>query len=57
MAVGQWLLDNIEVRTEFSKFKEDNMSLVPQPPSRSKTMCNVLALILPDFEPHTRLHA
>jgi hypothetical protein len=39
---GKW---SLEVWTEFSKFKEDNMSLVPQPPSRSKTMRNVLALI------------
>ena len=39
---GNW---SFEVWTEFSKFKEDNMPLVPQPPSRSKTMRNVLALI------------
>ena len=39
---GKW---SLEVWTEFSKFKEDNMPLVAQPPSRSKTMRNVLALI------------
>ena len=39
---GKWAY---EVWTEFSKLKEDNMPLVTQSPSRSKTMRSVLALI------------
>ena len=39
---GKW---SFEVWTEFSKFKEDNMPLDAQSPSRSKTMRNILALI------------
>jgi hypothetical protein len=38
---GKW---SLEVWTEFSKFKEENMPPVAQPPSRSKTMRNDLVL-------------
>ena len=43
---GEW---SLEVWTELSKFKDDNMPLFAQPPSRSKTMCNILALIPRQF--------